>query len=101
MYMAKSDKTSDKEKSGLSRRSFIRGASLAITTPLVVGEGLLEAAPPAPAVSGPNKVSFSLRINGSTKNLNVEPRVTLLDALRNNLDLTGAKRVCDRGTCGA
>jgi xanthine dehydrogenase YagT iron-sulfur-binding subunit len=31
----------------------------------------------------------------------VEPRVTLLDALRNRLDLTGAKKVCDRGTCGA
>jgi xanthine dehydrogenase YagT iron-sulfur-binding subunit len=34
-------------------------------------------------------------------NLTVEPRVTLLDALRNHLDLTGAKRVCDRGACGA
>ena len=32
---------------------------------------------------------------------NVEPRVTLLDALRNYLDVTGCKRVCDRGTCGA
>ena len=35
------------------------------------------------------------------KHLSVEPRVTLLDALRNRLDLTGAKKVCDRGTCGA
>src|SRR5256884_3365281 len=38
---------------------------------------------------------------GQEKKLTVEPRVTLLDALRNHLDLTGAKKVCDRGTCGA
>src|SRR2546429_6886400 len=44
---------------------------------------------------------MSLRINGQEKKLTVEPRVTLLDALRNHLDLTGAKKVCDRGTCGA
>ena len=38
---------------------------------------------------------------GSTEVFSVEPRVTLLDALRNYLDVTGCKRVCDRGTCGA
>lgn len=42
-----------------------------------------------------------MTINGKPVNLTVEPRVTLLDALRNYLDMTGAKRVCDRGTCGA
>ena len=42
-----------------------------------------------------------LKVNGKTRNLNLEPRVTLLDALRNRLDLTGPKKVCDRGTCGA
>ena len=50
---------------------------------------------------GPGAVPVTLKINGKPVNLNVEPRVTLLDALRNNMDLTGAKRVCDRGTCGA
>jgi xanthine dehydrogenase YagT iron-sulfur-binding subunit len=40
-------------------------------------------------------------VNGRSHSLNLEPRVTLLDALRNRLDLTGAKKVCDRGTCGA
>jgi xanthine dehydrogenase YagT iron-sulfur-binding subunit len=50
---------------------------------------------------GPGPVPVTLKINGQTKNLTVEPRVTLLDALRNHLDMTGAKRVCDRGTCGA
>ena len=44
---------------------------------------------------------ITLNINGKPVNLKVEPRVTLVDALRNHLDLTGAKRVCDRGTCGA
>ena len=43
----------------------------------------------------------TLKINGQNRNLNIEPRVTLLDALRNRLDLTGCKKVCDRGTCGA
>ncbi|MFN0120090.1 MAG: (2Fe-2S)-binding protein, partial [Blastocatellia bacterium] len=38
---------------------------------------------------------------GAARTVNVEPRVTLLDALRNDLDITGAKRVCDRATCGA
>ena len=50
---------------------------------------------------GPDPVKISLRINGGSKELSVEPRVTLLDALRNRLDITGAKKVCDRGTCGA
>jgi aerobic-type carbon monoxide dehydrogenase small subunit (CoxS/CutS family) len=98
--MAKSEKKKEKEKSGLSRREFIRGTSLALTTPLIIGEGLAQATKSA-NLMGPGKVPVSLRINGSKHNLNVEPRVTLLDGLRNYLDLTGAKKVCDRGTCGA
>jgi xanthine dehydrogenase YagT iron-sulfur-binding subunit len=58
-----------------------------------------EAAAAAPA--GPGAVAFTLQINGKPHNVTLEPRVTLLDALRNYLDYTGAKRVCDRGTCGA
>jgi xanthine dehydrogenase YagT iron-sulfur-binding subunit len=50
---------------------------------------------------GPGEVAISLSINGKEHKLNVEPRVTLLDALRERLNYTGAKRVCDRGTCGA
>jgi xanthine dehydrogenase YagT iron-sulfur-binding subunit len=50
---------------------------------------------------GPGPVKLSLDVNGATMITNVEPRVTLLDALRNYLDVTGCKRVCDRGTCGA
>src|SRR5262249_46662830 len=42
-----------------------------------------------------------LTVNGAKMSTKVEPRVTLLDALRDYLDVTGCKRVCDRGTCGA
>jgi xanthine dehydrogenase YagT iron-sulfur-binding subunit len=71
----------------------------------VVGTTLLEreavAAPPPANVIGPGATPITLNINGKPAKLSVEPRVTLLDALRNHLDMTGAKRVCDRGTCGA
>jgi xanthine dehydrogenase YagT iron-sulfur-binding subunit len=87
-------------KSGFSRRGFIRGVGIgsgALSTGLLEKEA--EAAPAA--VMGPGPVAITLNINGKPVNLTVEPRVTLLDAMRNYLDLTGAKRVCDRGTCGA
>jgi len=93
---------SAKPKTGFSRRGFIRGVGLGGGA---VGTGLLEreaVAAPAPAnVAGPGPVAITLTINGKPVNVTVEPRVTLLDAMRNYLDLTGAKRVCDRGTCGA
>ncbi|HXE86904.1 MAG TPA: (2Fe-2S)-binding protein, partial [Hyphomicrobiaceae bacterium] len=50
---------------------------------------------------GPGEVPVRLRINNKSHDLRLEPRTTLLDALRDHLELTGAKRVCDRGTCGA
>ncbi|MFN0208074.1 MAG: (2Fe-2S)-binding protein [Planctomycetota bacterium] len=50
---------------------------------------------------GPGEVDIKLKINGKERNLKVEPRVTMLDALRDRLDMTGAKKVCDRGSCGA
>ena len=52
-------------------------------------------------VQGPGKVPMELSINGKSYKANLEPRVTLLDALRDQFELTGAKRVCDRGECGA
>lgn len=87
-------------KTGFSRRGFIRGVGIGSGA---LGTGLLEteAAAAAPATLGPGAVPITLNINGKPVNLTVEPRVTLIDALRNYLDLTGAKRVCDRATCGA
>lgn len=50
---------------------------------------------------GPGKTQIQLRVNGAEYELLVEPRRTLLDALRNDLALTGTKKVCDLGQCGA
>ncbi len=88
----------------VTRRDFLRGASLAVSTGLLAADGAAVASPPessAAAVVGPGKVPVTLRVNGQVHRLELEPRVTLLDALRNDLDTTGSKRVCDRGTCGA
>jgi aerobic-type carbon monoxide dehydrogenase small subunit (CoxS/CutS family) len=52
-------------------------------------------------VVGPGEVPIQLIVNGKRLNLNVEPRVTLLNAIRNKADITGNKRGCDRGACGA
>ncbi len=87
----------------VSRRGFIRGVGLgsgALGSGIFQPEALAEP-PAAAAVVGPGPVPITLQVNGKVHKLNVEPRVTLLDALRNHLDYTGAKRVCDRGTCGA
>ena len=91
-----------------SRRDFLRGGAAVG----VLGTGLLgtvpsaEAAPAAKAeagtpIVGPGAVPMNFRINGKAMSARLEPRVTLLDALRTRFELTGAKRVCDRGTCGA
>ena len=50
---------------------------------------------------GPAAAPIQLNVNGRIHRLEVEPRVTLLDALRTRLNITGPKRVCDRGSCGA
>jgi xanthine dehydrogenase YagT iron-sulfur-binding subunit len=46
-------------------------------------------------------IEITLKVNGQDRTCSVEPRSTLLDALRHRLDVTGPKRVCDRGSCGA
>src|SRR5712692_5587721 len=86
----------------LSRRDFLKGAGVAVSGGLLAGEKSAQGAPAGVTkVLGPGAVPITLRINGRAQKLNLEPRVTLLDALRNHLDLTGAKKVCDRATCGA
>ena len=91
----------------LSRREFLKvGAAGALSTGLpatLLGQPAAPAAPGTDAteVVGPGPVPIRLQVNGKAHALTVEPRVTLLRALRDHLDLTGAKEVCDRGTCGA
>src|SRR4030067_769897 len=52
-------------------------------------------------VSLPTKRRITLKVNGAVKQIEVEPWTTLLDALRDHLDLTGTKKGCDHGQCGA
>ena len=88
------------QSSGLSRRNFLKGAGVAVSTGLMTATPASAAEHPS-GVVGPGAVPVTLQINGREHKLSVEPRVTLLDALRNRLDITGAKKVCDRATCGA
>jgi xanthine dehydrogenase YagT iron-sulfur-binding subunit len=91
---------------GLSRRAFLKGSGVAAAAtalanaplPAFAEVGQEKGAPPG---MGPAPVRLELTINGASHSASIEPRVTLLDALRNYLDVTGCKRVCDRGTCGA
>ena len=97
-----SDDEKVKEKgSGLSRRTFLKASGISLSVPLVMGHRVVKVAGAPVKVFGPGKVPVSFLINGKKYQATVEPRVTLLEALRHELDLTGAKRVCDRGTCGA
>jgi xanthine dehydrogenase YagT iron-sulfur-binding subunit len=89
------------EKSGVSRREFLKISSISAASVPLVGTKVVEAAGEPVKVYGPGKVPVELTVNGKKHALQLEPRVTLLDALRDNLDITGAKRVCDRGECGA
>jgi xanthine dehydrogenase YagT iron-sulfur-binding subunit len=90
---------------GVSRRGFLGGVGIgggALGTGLLATqEAAAQAAPAAASLVGPGPAAITLTINGKPVNLRVEPRVTLLDALRNHVGITGAKRVCDRATCGA
>jgi xanthine dehydrogenase YagT iron-sulfur-binding subunit len=85
-----------------SRREFLIG-SASVTAGLLVGPAF--AAPPATgspnAAADPHAMPVSLDVNGRVHNLRLDPRTTLLDALREHLDLTGTKKGCDQGACGA
>ena len=89
---------------GLSRRQFLKGSGVAAAATALTGAPvpvLADADQTAVVAMGPAPVKLELTVNGESMSTAVEPRVTLLDALRNYLDVTGCKRVCDRGTCGA
>src|SRR5438270_1192404 len=91
----------DLKHSGISRREFLRISALTTSVPLVLGPTVLEVAGEEVEVYGPGKVPVALTVNGKRLTANLEPRVTLLDALRERFEVTGPKRVCDRGLCGA
>ncbi len=86
----------------LTRRGFLQGASLlagaaAVSTPLKAAQQQTEAA----AAGAFRKVPLAITINGEKKELQVDPRISLLDLLREQLEMTGTKKGCDHGQCGA
>jgi xanthine dehydrogenase YagT iron-sulfur-binding subunit len=91
----------------LTRREFVKlsvsaGAVVALTgcASHVLSNATMAESPP-PLGSSPSAIDVTLNVNGQARRLTLEPRVTLLDALRENLALTGTKKGCDHGQCGA
>jgi len=94
---------SKSKNAGVTRRSFlgrIGAAGIVVTaSPLLASAAQVETPVAPPSV--PGAVPVTLKINGQEHHLKLEPRVTLLDALRNNLQMFGTKKGCDHGQCGA
>ena len=87
-----------------SRRTFFKSlGTVAVTTATAQMQSVAAEIEKANTekIIGPNAVPVTLTVNGEKLKLLLEPRVTLLDALRNYSSLTGAKEGCDRATCGA
>jgi len=98
---AKTDKEKGKNPPTISRRDFLKGVgtsaiAASITTPLSL-PSIAEAAPP-PAV---REAWIQLNVNDKTYRLKVKSHWTLLDVLRKEIGLTGTRKFCDRGSCGA
>ncbi|XHX78297.1 MAG: 2Fe-2S iron-sulfur cluster-binding protein [Stenomitos frigidus ULC029] len=88
-----------------TRRNFLgqalTAAGTAIAAPSLLNQATVaQTAKPTPTI-GQGEMAVTLSINGKQQTLAIEPRVTLLDALRERLGLTGSKKGCDHGQCGA
>ena len=104
----KAERRNEAPRVGSTRRSFLTQLGVtgmaATTVPLLhsISSAQVEASPaPAAIPAGGSPVEMVLNINGNQHRLKLEPRVTLLDALRENLNLFGTKKGCDHGQCGA
>lgn len=95
----------DEGRRGISRRGFLKGAGVTAAG-AAIGESAVvsfaqETAAKGPKVIPAKPLSITLKVNGAGKSATIEPRTTLAEALRHNLDMTGTKVVCDRGACSA
>jgi len=101
--MAHKDEDSEKPVDfSVSRRDFLKSAGVGSLAATVAGVSEVAAQQtPGSRLVGPGEVPVQLTVNGRRLNLTIEPRVTLLDALRTRADITGNKKGCDRGACGA
>jgi len=100
----KDKKTKQSASKGISRRDFLRNTGMSTVGVGMVSSGLLQkVTPPSqnPKIQGPGSTSVLLNINAKKYNVRIEPRMTLAEVLRDQLDLTGTKIGCDRGACGA
>ena len=92
--------TPSSKQSAFDRRAFMAGAAGSALVPMTARAAAEEARPPA--VQDPSlPVDVTLRVNGKDKRLHIDARTTVLDALRDHLKLTGSKKGCDHGQCGA
>ena len=89
--------------SDVTRREFMEGA--AVTGGAIIGgqlmPGAISTAAAQSAEAAPAPLDVVLRVNGTDHQLTLDPRTTLLDALREHLHLTGSKKGCGLGQCGA
>jgi xanthine dehydrogenase YagT iron-sulfur-binding subunit len=97
-----SDKSESPPSSGFNRRSFIAAAAgSAVAAPLTARAAAPAATSPGSAPDATAPVRVTLKINGEDRALEIDARTTLLDALREHVGLTGSKKGCDHGQCGA
>lgn len=87
-------------KSGFSRRAFLKGSGAAAAATALAGGQGLATADETSAVVGPGLKTITLNVNGEARKVEVEPRMTLLEVLRNRLNLTGAKPISVDGSSG-
>jgi xanthine dehydrogenase YagT iron-sulfur-binding subunit len=95
----------EKQTTGTTRRTFLKSAGL-VSASVASLDALHEVSAAQVGTArthavGPEKVAIKLRINDQVHALNIEPRATLAEVLRDELHMTGTKIVCDRGACSA
>jgi len=97
------------KKGVVSRRGFLKGAGITAAGAAILEKGLIgakeasaeESTLPVAKMISANGTTITLRVNGANKSVEVEPRTTLAEVLRYELNMTGTKVVCDRGSCSA